>query len=349
MTYEFEDAFTVVRDMGVGWNLGNALDCTGDLTKDCAAGAVETSWGNPKIREELIQAVKAGGFRAVRVPVTWQYRFRPEDYAISEDWLKRVGEVVDYVIGADMYCIINVHHDTGGDGWLRADSGSWENYSGQYEALWRQIAERFREYDGHLLFEGFNEILDRHGSWNTTDKESYEALNRFNQLFVDTVRATGGNNARRNLIVCTYACNCQEPNLRNFCIPDDSVWNHIILENHIYDPGWFTAPVKGASLRDWGTDRDREDLKALFERIGRYAREWNVPVIIGEFGAQDRDGNQENRAAYAGYFVETARQYGFACIYWDDGGSMKIIDRATCEWTCLGIRDAIVNAESSVE
>ena len=342
--YEFADAFTTVKDMKAGWNLGNALDSTGEFTRDYTPEEVEKSWGNPAVTKELIQAVKEGGFHTVRVPVTWNLRFDPEDYTIEEDWLQRVTEVVDYVIGEDMYCIINLHHDTGGDGWLKATTESWDSCSRQYEALWRQIAEHFKEYDNHLLFEDFNEILDEHNSWNTTDAESYAVLNRFNQLFVDTVRATGGNNAQRNLIVCTYACNCQERNLQNFCIPEDSAEDHIIMENHIYDPGWFTAQAGKVPERDWGTDEDKAEIDVLFKRIDKYAGDWNVPVIIGEFGAQDMSGNEENRADYVKYFVETAGEYGITCIYWDDGGSMKIIDRTTCEWTCPNARDAIVNA-----
>lgn len=345
--YEFTDAFTTVSDMKCGWNLGNSLDCAGNYAKLCPPEDVEKSWGNPVTTRELIQAVKDGGFNTVRVPVTWKSHFDPDDYTLYENWLNRVTEVVDYVIDADMYCIINVHHDTGGDGWLRASTESWENYSKQYEAIWRQIAEHFKDYDNRLLFEGFNEILDEHSSWNTTDEESYTALNNFNQLFVDTVRATGGNNSERNLIVCTYACNCQEPNLQNFTIPTDTAENHIIMENHIYDPGWFTSKGGTVPERDWGTDDDKAEIDALFERINKYAggaSGWNVPVIIGEFGAQDMSGNEENRAVYTKYFVEAAKKYGITCIYWDDGGSMGIIDRTTYEWTCPKVKDAIVNA-----
>lgn len=341
---EFTDAFTTVADMKAGWNLGNSLDSAGKFAKSCPPEDVEKSWGNPVTTRELIQTVKDGGFNTVRVPVTWKSHFDPEDYTLYENWLTRVTEVVDYVIDADMYCIINVHHDTGGDGWLRATTESWENYSKQYEAIWKQLAEHFKDYDNHLLFEGFNEILDENNSWNTTDEESYAALNSFNQLFVDTVRATGGNNSERNLIVCTYACNCQEPNLKNFAIPTDTVENHLIMENHIYDPGWFTSRGGTVAERDWGTDEDKAEIDTLFERINKYASGWNLPVIIGEFGAQDMSGNEENRAVYTEYFVSAAKKFGVTCIYWDDGGSMKIIDRTTYEWTCPKIRDAIVNA-----
>lgn len=342
--YEFTDAFTTVADMKAGWNLGNSLDSAGRFAKSCPAEDVEKSWGNPVTTRELIQAVKDGGFNTVRVPVTWKSHFDSDDYTLYENWLTRVTEVVDYVIDADMYCIINVHHDTGADGWLRATSESWENYSKQYEAIWYQLAEHFKDYDNRLLFEGFNEILDENNSWNTTDEESYAALNSFNQLFVDTVRATGGNNSERNLIVCTYACNCQELNLQNFAIPNDSAENHIIMENHIYDPSWFTSRGGTVAERDWGTDEDKAEIDTLFERINKYASGWNVPVIIGEFGAQDMSGNEENRAVYTEYFVSAAKKYGITCIYWDDGGSMKIIDRNTYEWTCPNVRNAIVNA-----
>ncbi len=192
-------ASELVGDIVLGWNLGNTLD---SHTKENEGLASETSWQNPAATKEKIDAVKATGINAVRVPVTW-YNHMDSSYKIDEEWMDRVEEVVNYVLDNDMYCIINVHHDTGENGWLKASETNLEENKKKFAAIWEQICERFGGYGNKLLFEGFNEILNENNNWVNPNKESLNVVNELNQLFVDTVRTTGVNNAERYLILST--------------------------------------------------------------------------------------------------------------------------------------------------
>ena len=164
----FETAYQAVRNMKVGWNLGNTLDAhNGSRMTDVVQS--ETTWGQPVTKPELMQMMKEAGFGAIRVPVTW-YPHMDNNNKVDAAWMKRVHEVVDYVLDAGMYCILNIHHDTGADGdghtsWLKADETVYAQQKGRFESLWRQIAEEFRDYDQRLLFESYNEMLDTYNSW----------------------------------------------------------------------------------------------------------------------------------------------------------------------------------------
>ena len=116
--------------------------------------------------------------------------------------MKRVHEVVDYVIDEGLYCIINTHHD----GWVCATERMYNKFSPRFESLWTQIATEFSDYDERLVFASMNEVIDEEDKWNAQPKSTFEYINKWNQLFVDTVRATGGNNAKRNLIVSPRGC-----------------------------------------------------------------------------------------------------------------------------------------------
>lgn len=190
-----ETAKEAVAEIGAGWNLGNSLDSCGSWIAQWSDGKperYETAWGNPVTTKKLITAVKTAGFNAVRVPVTWAEHI-DDSGSINSEWLGRVQEVVDYVISQDMYCIINVHHDAGADGWLEASSDCYKSSSDKFAGLWRNIAERFKNYGAKLIFESFNEMLDKNNSWSDArSDDAYKAVNDFNALFVKTVRATGG-------------------------------------------------------------------------------------------------------------------------------------------------------------
>ena len=253
----FETAYQAVRNMKVGWNLGNTLDAhNGSRMTDVVQS--ETTWGQPVTKPELMQMMKEAGFGAIRVPVTW-YPHMDNNNKVDAAWMKRVHEVVDYVLDAGMYCILNIHHDTGADGdghtsWLKADETVYAQQKGRFESLWRQIAEEFRDYDQRLLFESYNEMLDTYNSWcfasfaapgnynATVAKSAYNAINSYAQSFVNTVRATGGNNAQRNLIVNTYAASNGIGNwnshlldpLKQMNLPDDVVQGHLFFEVHAY-------------------------------------------------------------------------------------------------------------------
>lgn len=331
---DFEEAAAAVRNMKLGWNLGNSLDSYGAWISPDAITNYETAWGNPVVTEELIAAVKASGFNAVRVPVTW-YQHMDEDGTVDSEWMARVKTVVDYVIDADMYCILNVHHDNGGgeEAWLRADREMYEaGMRGRYAYLWEQIAEAFADYDDRLLFAGLNETLDADANWGGSTEESYAVINDLNQLFVDTVRGTGGSNEYRNLIVQTYGASSAESQVSGFVLPEDSAENHLIAEVHIYDPSGFC----GGSDATWD-EADTQVLETIFERLNdKIITAQNVPLIVGEFGSQDKFGTEEyarERAEYADCFVSIAKRYGITCFWWDDGGAMKLFDRASGECT----------------
>lgn len=326
----FETATQAVKNMGVGWNLGNTLDANNnngnrqDLTS-------ETCWGQPYTKPELMKMMKEAGFGAIRVPVTW-FPHMDTSNKVDAAWMKRVHEVVDYVLDNGMYCILNVHHDTG-DGnfhWLHASTKTYNNVKGKYEALWQQIAEEFKDYGEKLLFEAYNEMLDDYNSWcfatfacsggyNATDAaDAYDAINKYAQSFVNVVRATGGNNAKRNLVVNTYgACNgagtwnshLKDP-LKGMKIPTDATagTGHIAVQVHTY------PNVKNISSM-------KTEMNDMFNALNTYFISKGTPVIIGEWGTAnngetDYDVRHDNVIEFADYFVKKAKEYNCATFHW---------------------------------
>lgn len=147
-------ASETTAELGFGWNLGNSLDSYSGTTVGSNIGSLssETAWGNPKATKELIDLVKDSGVETVRVPVTWYEHMDPNTYEIDAGWMARVEEVVDYVLDDGMYCIINVHHDTGEKGWLKANSTNLEQKKEMFTAIWEQVSENFVDYGDKLLF-----------------------------------------------------------------------------------------------------------------------------------------------------------------------------------------------------
>lgn len=347
----FESATDAVKNMGVGWNLGNTLDANNqtvsDITNDAYWGQQglesETCWGQPFATQEFIQMMKKAGFTAIRVPVTW-YNHMDKDGNVSEEWMKRVKEVVDYVISEGLYCILNVHHDTGADSkdasgkltgyhWIKADADNYTTNQEKYVGLWKQIAETFKDYGQTLLFEGYNEMLDANSCWNYPTwyadgknydaayaKKSLETINSYAQSFVSAVRGTGGNNTTRNLIVNTYAATSggawgnnthpQEP-LEQLVLPTDVTKNHLIVEVHSY-PSITSGISSAKSGLDWTFNNLKEK---LIDRL-------NVPVIIGEWGTSNVDNGsdyidrRETMIAFCEYFVKLGKKYNIATFYW---------------------------------
>ena len=342
---KYETAAVCVENMKIGWNIGNSLDSTGSWINKSDPKNFETAWGNPVITKELIHSVKESGFNAVRVPVTYLEKMDANG-KVDEKWLARVKEVVDYVLAENMYCIINVHHDTGGgdEAWLRADSKMYKNgMSKKYAYLWEQIADYFKNYDEKLLFEGFNEILDKNSNWGGSNKDSYDTVNKLNQIFVDTVRKSGGNNAHRNIIVLTYGASSADSQVSGFKVPTDTAKDHLIAEVHIYDPSKFC----NGEDKTWDS-ADEKAVDTIFERLNKkIITAQKVPMIVGEFGSQDKFNTNEytaERAKYASYIVKTAKKYGMTCFWWDDGGSMKLFDRSGAKPYCKPVIEALVSA-----
>lgn len=313
-------AHEIVDSITLGWNLGNTLDAHMPTTTGLAT---ETCWGNPNASKELIDLVKSAGFNTVRVPVTWYNHMNYANNSIDEKWMARVKEVVDYVIDNDMICIINVHHDTGSDGWLRASTKDYEKKQKRFAAIWTQVAETFKDYGDNLLFESFNEILDDNNEWVTPGADALNVVNEYNQLFLDTVRASGGNNASRCLVVNTYAAAANSAVTKDFLLPTDTIEDRLIVETHVYQPYQFTAEEFPEAVT-W--EAGRGTLDAHLQNLKKTFIKEDIPVIIGEFGCVDK-ANPLERLTYTQRFLDVCQKMGIKCIWWDNGTCYKIFDR----------------------
>ena len=311
----FEDAKDAVKNMGVGWNLGNTLDAANWDGKDGWNFATpedhETYWGQPVTTPELIKMMAEAGFNTIRVPVTW-FQEMDKDGKVDAKWMKRVHEVVDYVIDNGMYCILNVHHDTGAEGnhWLIASMDNYKKTQERYEYLWKQIAEEFKDYDQHLLFESYNEMLDEKNTWNEPlDKtDGYDAINSYAKSFVTTVRNTGGNNKDRNLVVNTYSASSMPNAMKNLDLPEES--GHIIFQLHSY-PNWQSK------------SNAKKEIDNLISNIKSNLLN-RAPVIIGEYATFttwpsniDYYDTDREVALYAmDYFIQETKNAGIGTCYW---------------------------------
>lgn len=308
--------------MGLGWNLGNSLD-TLDANHERSITEVETLWGNPVTTQEMIDTVADAGFSAVRVPITY-VNHADEDGTIDEKWLDRVEEVVNYVLDAGMYCIIDVHHDVGKGAVINADNENYAYSKKLLESYWTQISNKFKDYDDHLIFEGFNEILNSNNEWDYAGTDSYYNTNKLNQVFVDTVRRSGGNNRDRYLITNLYAAVPSETGIENFKLPEDVVEDRLIVGFHSYET-------------------DKSKLKDSFRMMKKAFIDQGIPVILGEFGMQatGEKNNLEDRMDYCKSVVQLSAECGIPCFWWDNGNKFDnkkeinnyaLLDRYKNEW-----------------
>ncbi|MCR4947164.1 MAG: glycoside hydrolase family 5 protein [Lachnospiraceae bacterium] len=326
-------AAEVLEEIGTGWNLGNTLDANGSWiaqSKGDEPEAYETAWQGDVTTETFIRELKGLGFNAIRIPVTWAEHM-DSDGRIDKAWMSRVKEVVDYAYKNDMYVILNVHHDTGaGDNsWIKASTSNFKENKKRVKKLWKQIAKRFRSYDEKLMFEGFNEMLDENNNWGGPSADANKAVNKYNQLFVNAVRSTGGNNAERNLIVNTYAAQYSGAAVTGFKMPKDSTAGHLIAEVHSYTPaGFVNKNVTWVRTTDVFDEAGKKEIDAAMENLDTFFLDKGIPVIIGEWGAQWKD-NAADQAAFAEYTVSAAEKYGVKCFYWDNNSAddFKLVDR----------------------
>ncbi|NLU27284.1 MAG: cellulase family glycosylhydrolase [Hungateiclostridium thermocellum] len=296
-------AIDLVKEIKIGWNLGNTLDAP-----------TETAWGNPRTTKAMIEKVREMGFNAVRVPVTWDTHIGPApDYKIDEAWLNRVEEVVNYVLDCGMYAIINVHHD---NTWIIPTYANEQRSKEKLVKVWEQIATRFKDYDDHLLFETMNEPREV-GSpmeWMGGTYENRDVINRFNLAVVNTIRASGGNNDKRFILVPTNAATGLDVALNDLVIPNND--SRVIVSIHAYSPYFFAMDVNGTSY--WGSDYDKasftSELDAIYNRFVKNGR----AVIIGEFGTIDKN-NLSSRVAHAEHYAREAVSRGIAVFWWDNG------------------------------
>ncbi len=336
-------AMAFTHSLSNGWNLGNTLDAVGSLMHPQPI-AHEIAMGNPVTTEEMIKLVKEAGFGTLRIPVTWMVNLgEAPEYKIDDPWLDRVEEVVNYGLNNDLTVILNAHHEF----WIKPREDKYEKVSAQLSRLWQQVAERFNKYDNRLIFEGMNEprLIDTELEWTGGDTESRGVINKLNQVFVETVRRTGGNNATRMLMIPTYAAATDEAVLNDFTVPDDP---NIIVSLHAYTPYPFALQPEGVEAWSSKNPEDTKDVDALFERIDRFFISKGIPVIIGETGARNR-GNLEARVDWAQYFSVKAQAMGVPLIWWDNGTftgngeRLGLLDRRGMKWEFIEIINAFQN------
>lgn len=334
----------LTADMGAGWNLGNTMDGHTGFTPN------EIQWQNVKTTKKLIRSVHDLGFNTVRIPVTWGTMIDDTDgYAINEAWISRVQDIVDYCTSQDMYAIINIHHD-GADqmSWLNIGTGDKKALEDKFAGVWKNISERFRNYDEHLIFESMNEVQ----AGGMTVFEQNQVIMGLNQIFVNTVRATGGNNAKRWLMVpgkFNYIDSiCNEKN--GFKIPEDTV-KRIILSVHDYTPWNFCGSESAASESNtvYSIERLEANDRELLPLYEMYTSK-GIPVVVGEYGCINKD-NVTERAFYLEGMNRIFRKYKLVGVYWDQGWydrsmkpdySFSIIDRETGKPIEKEVTDAIM-------
>ena len=324
----------------VGWNLGNQLECSapGQDGESMFIGMpdnsidAETAWGNPKVTKKVIKAVKDAGFNAIRVPVRWQCHIsNPAAMSIDKAWVARVKEVVNWCLAEDLKVIINTHHDK----WLEGrPTYQYKDENNQKLAmLWMNIASEFANYDYRVAFAGTNEVHIK-DNWGKPEPENLAVQNSYNQTFIDVVRATGGNNVKRHLIIQTYVCNADFGMWNDdLIIPKDLEENgneYMSVEFHYYQPWDYAGSCKynfwGAPYQQFGETMDSNE-KTMCDYFDNVFRAWSAKglgIVMGEWGVTDRqksgltDKIHENMTYYCMFLVREAAKRGFSTFVWDN-------------------------------
>lgn len=338
-------ALEATRLMGNGINLGNTLEaCDNNVgIKTNTPLSYETHWGQPKTTQAMIDGMKAAGFDTIRIPVAWMTNathLYEGDYTIDADYMDRVEEVVRYARKAGMYVIINDHWDGGWYGMFGSESAETRALAMEaYKGMWQQIAERFRDYSDYLIFESANEELGGRFDENSplycsdsvvtylTDDERYALTNEINQTFVDVVRATGGNNATRFLLIAGYSTNIDQTCDDRFQMPKDTADSKLMVSVHYYDPWSYCGASSAASATKWGKVSDYEYLDQQLAKMTKFT-EAGYGVVIGEYGAlPGSDGLKDNTLAYHTAFLDACTKYNLTNCLWDCSGLYKRVSQ----------------------
>ena len=322
----------LVHEMGIGINLGNTMEACGDWIADVdrqwGDGVLETedyetAWGSPVVTRQMIQGMADEGFGVVRVPVAWSNMMTEETYTISADYINRVREIADWIIEADMYCIINIHWD---NGWVNTFPEDPDGCMNRYEVMWTQIAYAFKDYDDHLMFESQNEELGWDTIWNpwggslAQKEKSYDLCNRVNQKFVDVVRASGGNNPKRHLLISGYNTAIDRTCDPLFKMPDDPAGRMAVSVHYYTPPGFAILEDKDESWAKarstWGTESDLKELNEQMDMVKEAYADKGIPVIIGEYGCPTKGKEPEAVRKYLSSVCEAAYTRGLCPILW---------------------------------
>lgn len=309
-----DNSVDFAKNLKLGWNLGNTLDATGGN----GTLASETSWGQPQATKEMIDFVKESGFTTIRIPVSWGIH-TDENHNIDEEWMNRVNEVVDYAIDDGLYVILNSHHD---NDYYYPTSEKYESSSEYLTAIWKQIAEHFKDYDERLVFEVMNEprLAGTNKEWWFADNDaegidSIETVAKLDQDAVDVIRAAGGYNETRYIMVPSNRADAWTAMHKSFTLPNDPA-SRLIVSVHAYSPYDFAMNESG--YNNWDGSKIGE-LNFMDELSKMYIQN-GVGVVIGEFGATNKD-NLEDRVRWAQDYTSKAAGLGISCVLWDNGGT----------------------------
>jgi endoglucanase len=258
-------AMQITGAMGVGWNLGNSLD----------ASVNETNWGNPTTTKAMIDKVRSAGFTTLRVPVSWDDHVSGSSYTIASAWLDRVEQVANYGIANDMFVIVNVHHN---NGWEAPTYSNETNARDRLTKLWQQIAVRFNKYGDKVIFETMNEpraVVNGSDDWWGV-QENFDVVNRLNAAAVSTIRATGGNNGKRLIMVPGYVAGANDHQIDAIVLPNDS---KLAVSTHAYFPFGFALDAAGTSIFS------TTDVDDVFARLNTKFISKGIAVVMGEWAS----------------------------------------------------------------
>jgi endoglucanase len=304
------DAWDAAKQMGIGVNIGNTLENTTRW---------ETGWGSPPITKAYVERLAALGFKVIRLPVAWDTYAK--DGRISADKLARVGEIADWITGAGMFCVINIHWD---GGWIDKGKIFGPDAERKYPAYWTQIADFFNDRGERVVFEALNEETAFEGAGST--QKAFATLTHVNQLFIDTVRKTGGNNAKRLLVITGYATDFTKTASADYVLPKDSVPARLLISVHYYTPWQFVGMTKdeswGKMRPTWGTPADYAELEKLFDLMQGFSERHLIPVFVGEFNASDQK-ETPSRIKWMTAVKGAALKRKMVPVLWETGGDIK--------------------------
>lgn len=317
-------AIEITEDMGNGWNLGNTMEAINTWTQNPSVSDFETAWGQPVTTKEMITGVKNAGFDSIRIPVAWSNMMSDDGtYTIDQAYFERVDEIIGYAMDNDMYVIINIHWD---GGWWDQFNTDKDEAMTRYKAMWTQIADHYKDYPEKLIFESANEELSF----------GYELVNEINQEFVNLVRASGGNNDRRYLLIAGHHTDIDATCDEDFVMPEDTIENHLMISVHYYTPWIYVALYQDEGygyMESWGTDADKQEMESYLRKMLKFTEE-GYGVVIGEYSVLPQwvsDGNYNRKDGdmeFISYLLELCDTYGFTPYLWDAG---DWYDRAECK------------------
>jgi len=316
----------LVEEMGIGINLGNTLEACGDWINSSSISNYERAWGSPIITKAMIEGYATAGFSSLRIPVAWSNMMRP-GYEIHSDLLDRVEEIVNWTIDSGMVAMVNLHWD---NGWWH-DFSKPEKYDEcmkKFKAVWTQVSERFMGYGDHLMLESMNEVAfdDIWTPWGgiqVNKKRAFDIVNDMNQAFVDTVRASGGNNSKRHLLIEVYNTGLEYAYDPLFKMPNDLA-NNLAATIHYYTPAVFAILEEdadwGQARTTWGTAADFNELNNNMDLLKTNCVDKGIPIIVGEYAACGNNKSTEMKRLYAVSVTEAVYSRGMCPMLWDTAG-----------------------------